>query len=393
MRITCWSILLCCLTAWSACSSNSAVSYPLSGSGGSATASLGLPAKASAPPVVVPASDPHLIRMGRFDLEDSELARFAWPNSQVLLAFEGTSLSAVLSDSMRQDSIPENDWLSIAVDDLPPTRLQLQEGRREYVLAQGLAAGAHAVRIAKRTEAEVGTVTLHKLAISPDGRLLPAPARLERYVEVIGDSVSAGYGNEGKSGDCHWSADTEDATRTYASFAALELGAQLTVAAWSGKGVMRNYDESTEATMSDLWQRVLPDDPNSRKVFAPLPNVVVVNLGTNDFVPSIPPERPFIMAYQALLSRVHERAPLAPLVIIVPPTVAEDHPHPRARSKLKAYLSKIVETQRARGYTVLMVEQFVEGSEGIGCDYHPNVRTHARLGHELAEAIRELMQW
>jgi lysophospholipase L1-like esterase len=390
---TSWSkVLLFCLFALSACSSSSAASYPLTSSGCSASPAPRSEA-ISTRHVVVPASDPHVLWVGRFVSRDEQALEFAWPDTQILLAFVGTSLSASISDCARKDAIPENDWLSVAVDDAPPTRVHLGEGRHDYVLAQDLAPKSHSVRIAKRTEAEVGTVTLHAFAISPGGRLLPAPALLERHIEVIGDSVSTGYGNEGRSAECHWSADTEDATRTYAAYAAYELGAQLAVAAWSGKGVIRNYDRSRDATMPEIWQRVLPDEPGSPKAFAPVPSVFVVNLGTNDFVPSIPPEQPFVQAYQGLLTRVHERAPHAPVVLVVPPTVAEDYPQPKARSTLKAYLTRIAEAQRARGHTVLMIEQFVDGDEGIGCDYHPNVRTHARLGHELALAIRELTGW
>ena len=40
----------------------------------------------------------------------------------------------------------------------------------------------------------------------------------------IGDSITAGYGNEGPDSGCHWSAELEDNFRTFGAYAARELG-------------------------------------------------------------------------------------------------------------------------------------------------------------------------
>jgi lysophospholipase L1-like esterase len=342
----------------------------------------------------VAANDPRIERSGRFHASAAGALTFAWPATEVALSFRGESLSVLLTDTPREDETRETDWLSITIDDRPAARLALREGRHEYVLAEKLGDGEHSIRLQKRTEAEVGTITLHSFALPSGSEVKPAPNRPERRVEVIGDSVSAGYGNEGPHKECRFSAETEDATRSYAALAARELDAQVCVAAWSGKGVLRNYDGSSERTMLTLHERVLPDDEASPMAPAtPAPHVVVVNLGTNDFMPGIPAEQSFITAYQALLARVHARARNAPVVIMVPPTLADDHPHPKARSTIKSYLEKVVQDERNRGQTVLLLEQFIDPLEGLGCDSHPNIKSHARLGGELAAAIRELTGW
>jgi lysophospholipase L1-like esterase len=345
------------------------------------------------PGLTVMATDPRIEPSGRVHLSPEGLA-FAWPNTGVALRFRGQSLHAQLTDTPREDELRETDWLSVIIDDQKPARLQLREGKSEYVLADKLDPGEHTVRIHKRTEAEVGTVTLHHFALPTGSEITPAPRRPERRIDVIGDSVSAGYGNEGPHAACRWSAETEDATRAYPALAAQKLDAQVSVMAWSGKGVTRNYDGKSESPMPALFELVLPADSASPTAsIAPLPHVVVVNLGTNDFVPGIPAQQPFTEAYVRLLGRVHERAPAVPLVLLVPPTLADDHPHPKARATIKSYLEKIVADERARGHTVLLLEQFVDPLEGLGCDSHPNVKTHARLASELAEAIRELTGW
>jgi lysophospholipase L1-like esterase len=341
------------------------------------------------PGLTVMATDPRIEPSGRVHLSPEGLA-FAWPNTGVALRFRGQSLHAQLTDTPREDELRETDWLSVIIDDQKPARLQLREGKSEYVLADKLDPGEHTVRIHKRTEAEVGTVTLHHFALPTGSEITPAPRRPERRIDVIGDSVSAGYGNEGPHAACRWSAETEDATRAYPALAAQKLDAQVSVMAWSGKGVTRNFEVDEIETMTDVFDRTLPADAASPAP-AGAPHVFVVNLGANDFVRGIPGKKTFITRYEAMLERLFARAPEARLALLVPPLLADDHPQKNARSILRAYLNVILKGQRARGRDAILVEQYLEPGEGLGCDYHPSLKSHERLGKELAEALRPLL--
>ncbi len=336
---------------------------------------------------------PRLLYLGAFDRREPTAPRFAWPGTEVRLTFRGTSLSVDLTDTPFEDETRQTDWIAVQVDKLPMTKLPLSEGKKRYELKQGLAAGVHTVRLIKRTEAEVGTITLHGFILSP-GAALEKTAAPSRRILFVGDSITAGYGNEGSSELCHYDPHTSDATRTFASLAAQESGAAALISAWSGKGLLRNYEARDLETMATLFVRTLPGDPSSPELARePAPDAIVVALGTNDFFLGVPEEQAFLEVYRRLLATLASRAPHAPVVLVLGPMLADDHPQPNARSILRRWLALLKHEREQAGAKVSLVEQWVDPREGMGCDFHPNVRTHARLAHELSETLRKLCGW
>jgi lysophospholipase L1-like esterase len=210
----------------------------------------------------------------------------------------------------------------------------------------------------------------------------------------VGDSVTAGYGNEGPDAKCHWSAARENNHATYGAFAARELNAEYVAAAWSGRGVTRNYDAREVSLLSELRERVIPTEADSPKVEHARADVVVVNLGTNDFALGIPEEASFADAYDALLVSLRAQYPEALLVLQVGPMLSDHHPHPGARTRLREWVEQARTRRRAAGDTRCeMIELWTARHEGAGCDSHPNVVTHARFGRELAALVRRRLAW
>jgi lysophospholipase L1-like esterase len=343
----------------------------------------------------VPASDRRIVYTGRFEEHAGGARRFAWPASRIVLRFTGGTLRMRLTDTPVEDETRETDWVSIRIDDDPPRVVHLSEGTHEYTLAEDLPVGVHRVEIVKRTEAEVGTVILHGFELERP-RTLERPGKTpRRHIELIGDSITAGYGNEAPNADCHWVAALQNSDRTYGAVAARELDASFSLVAWSGKGLLRNFDPRETETVPMLYERVIPTDP--RSAIAPaVPNTeaVVINLGTNDFFASIPDEQAFLGAYRDLIAKVRRRYPDAVLFLAVGPMLADDFPHPQSRSTLRRWLTLLQGELHARGdRAVELIDLWIDPAEGLGCDSHPNVKTHARLGRELAEAIRKHGGW
>src|SRR5690606_9525589 len=127
-----------------------------------------------------------------------------------------------------------------------------------------------------------------------------------RQMEVIGDSISCGYGNEGEHAELPYSPDTENHYLSYGALIARELDAELSTIAWSGRGVVRNYEDQSALLMPQLYARTLPDE-DAPWPFADPQDLVLVNLGTNDFaLEPGPDETQFIERYVALLSTVRQ---------------------------------------------------------------------------------------
>jgi lysophospholipase L1-like esterase len=265
-------------------------------------------------------------------------------------------------------------------------------------LIRGLPRAEHTVTLYKLTEPLVGDTTVHAFVMDQYGEALPTLAPAPRRIEVIGDSISAGYGNEGAGPNCPFSAETENHFLSYAARAARALNADLTTLAWSGRGVFTNRGSTTETeTMSVLWKRVLPSEGGSSWGFpAPPPDAVIINLGTNDFAPEVKDETPFRAAYDALLSDVRQHYPDAQLFAAVGPLLSDAYPEGRhALTTVRTTLRELVGARTSGGDAKLHYLEFepVLADEGYGCDFHPSVKTHTRMAAELVSALSTTLGW
>jgi lysophospholipase L1-like esterase len=331
---------------------------------------------------------------GLFDRRDPTALRFAWPGSRVEIAFESSWLRARLEDRPVEDETRELDSIDVSLDDGPPREFGLAEGIHLYPLASGLPPGPHRISIGKRTEPEVGIIALRGFEISPLGSYRIAPPVPTRALLFVGDSVTAGYGNLGTDGSCHASAEREDNFQTYAAFAARELSASYAALAWSGRGVTRNYEARDKELLPDVFDRAIPTELDSPREDLRPADAIVVNLGTNDYFLGVPARDEFVRSYLALLERLRAKQPSAVFVLVLGPMLADDFPQPRARAILREWLHAIAARRSASGdKRVELLEQWIDAKEGVGCDFHPNVVTHARLGHELAQRLRARLGW
>ena len=139
--------------------------------------------------------------------------------------------------------------------------------------------GEHTVKIVKQTESNYNLCTLRSLSF--EGELLDAPKNKEKYIEYIGDSLSCGMGNLGKKGvpepqTSKW----EDVTQGYTYMSAEMLDADYSILSESGIGLAGSwFDPLFDFYTAYSYKR----DKNVKYDFARVPDLVMINLGTNDF--------------------------------------------------------------------------------------------------------------
>ncbi|MFO0694267.1 MAG: SGNH/GDSL hydrolase family protein [Polyangiales bacterium] len=329
---------------------------------------------------------------GRIDARDPDAPRFAWPASGFRLRFRGTRLVLRFRDVPYTDEIHDTDLLAAYVDSRAPVTIPLVEGVRDYPIVEGLPDGVHEVRILKRTEAEAGTVTFLGADVAPGQRFLEPPPPFRRRILAVGDSITAGYGIDGPDANCHFSAGTENATRSYAFLAAKTLEAGYQAIAWSGRGVYRNYDPGHPETIPSVYDRVIPTEPEP--LYDPAafdPQAVVLNLGTNDLFRPHPDRAAFVAAYAGLLDRIRRDHPRAHLVLVVGPMLADDYPpHSHALSKALQWVGGLVDARRRAGDRRISFLQLygADPADGYGCDYHPSFTTHRKMAEALVAHLR-----
>lgn len=318
--------------------------------------------------------------LGRVDLDDPRMPRFSWSGTGFVARFRGTGLRVRLSNS--------SPFRFKAVIDGKPQDTFVA-GSGEHVIARGLAAGEHTVALHRQSEGILGESQLTGIEVE-GGALLSPPPLPARRIELIGDSISAGYGNLGKLGDTDCFA-TQSHWDTYGAIAARALGAELSTIAASGHGAYRNYDGDTMGTLGRIYERARTNAAEPKWSFATQPQVVVINVGTNDVgKSSTDPGPPFRDAYLRLVRTVRAKYPEAHVVATIGPMLGGTQ-----LAAIRGHLAAVVATLHDEGDDAVSTYFGFEtqGVDKFGCDAHPNLEQNAIMGAQLTAELRRLLDW
>jgi len=318
--------------------------------------------------------------VGRFDLTDAEHPRFAWSASTIQTRFTGKGLHVHLRGT-------GYDELQVVVDGTPAGVIALNPSREDYEVVSGLGDGTHELLLSKRTEARTGEVQF--LGFEPGVALAPPVRAAGRRIELVGDSITAGYGAEGAGPRCTGNlAALENEFLSYGALAARSVGAEHVTVAWSGR---------TTEEMNDLYDRTLPAQPASRWDFTKwTPDAIVVNLGTNDFNRGDPGQTTFTRPYLAFVQKLRALYPRALIVCTLGPMLTDSYPAgAHSLTRARGYITQVVTQLRAAGDSRVSFLEFPsqDVANGLGCDYHPSLKTHRLMGEQLAGALRAQLGW
>ncbi len=348
--------------------------------------------------VRVPATDAHVVVVGRRETAGDAVV-LSWSAGALRARFTGTSLSLEVEERPAPPEPIEHprpgeraqagtDCFAAFVDGAR-SELSMPRGAGAVVVARGLKPGVHTLSLVKRTEPLVGT-TVVKALVLDDGAALVAPGPLgpkRRRVEVIGDSLAAGFGVLGKGPDCPFSADTEDATRAFPALVARRFRADLAVVAWSGRGVYRDFDGRTDVeSVPALYAKTPP--LSSR---ANVDDVVVVELGNNDFLEGVPDRGRFMAAMHALLDEIRRRSPRAFILLLSPMPLSKSPKDPVA-TVAPTWMNAVVH-KRGDGRLAWAKLPARDDALGLGCVWHPGPRMQQRLADTVAAALTRHLRW
>jgi lysophospholipase L1-like esterase len=362
-------------------SHNGAGGSLLIGSGGQPAAGVG--GSGDWPEASCPAPRDLGVRIiGRHDGCDEQGVRMAWSGTGFVARLSGTGLSFTQSGGAVQ--------YTVLVDGEARPDLITHQGTATDTVDSGLTVGEHLVEVYRRGEASFGATTLMSVE-ALGGTLLAPPAHPGRGIEFYGDSITCGYGNEGTTSGCSFSADTENHYLTYAALLGRKFMADTSTIAWSGKGVVVNYNGDLSTTLPQMAERALPDLADSVWDFSllPPPQAVIVNLSTNDFSTDHDPSaEEFKGGYLTLLRRIRAWYPGAFILGTVGPMLSGADLD-KARSGIQAAIDEMA---AAGDQNVLSFELQVSNTDP-GCDYHPNLTTHQAMADELAPILAQRLGW
>ena len=347
---------------------------------------------------IVSPADKHIRYTGRISFANPERPAWNYPGVQIIAAFEGTSL--------RMMAKPKSGYFMAQIDQAEPFKVAFRGERDSVVtLATALPDTRHIVRLMYIIEGYEFFPEFWGFVLDKGRSLIEPPALPTRKIEFIGNSITCGYGNEGASKFQGFEYETENHYYSYASITARNLEAQHWVVARSGIGAYRNYNgpktgnpESNMPVQYEYtgyaWKPELRQEPTFLKEKWDFnryqPDLICINLGTNDLSTPNYDAKLLKQNYQKLLKMVRQHNPKAKIVFLTGSMLYNEE------LKLQKQLLDEVtaEAQKAGDKEVYRFDMnHIDGEAFYGNDWHPNIYQDEKMAGELTPFLRKLMNW
>lgn len=239
--------------------------------------------------------------------------------------------------------------------------------------------------------------------IVTDGKIEALPDRPLK-MEFIGDSITCGYGVEGKSEAETFTTATENAAKGFAFLTAEALNADAVLTCFSGHGIVSGYTgDPAVINSADLVPpyyekegrngyrlptgKLVEEIPRDFSRFQP--DYIVLNLGTNDLSWCGTDEergRQYAKLYADFLKMIRKDNPGARILCIL--GVMGTGLNGMMQQAAESYCRETGDRQ----IRLLMLEEQNAARDGYGSDFHPNEITQQLLAARVTEELRKWMK-
>ncbi|KAF2077153.1 hypothetical protein CYY_001538 [Polysphondylium violaceum] len=333
--------------------------------------------------LLIPPTNENIYYMGRIDKSDNTQYTFAWSGAEISILLTGTTSVSPVLDSTGQN------YFNVIIDFTMFPMLNVSSSSPQpYNITETLSLDpteTYNIILTKRTEASIGLINFYGFEVDDTAQLLPYPDIPRRSIEFIGDSITCGYGDLGVP-PCEFEARTEDNFMTYGALIARELEAELYIEAWSGKGVVRNYQApniTSNGTFPTFYPLTIPTESTNYWDFSDFqPDAVVINLGTNDFSSEpIPPQDIFQNGYISFVNFIKSKYTNNPTFFLAC--------GPMIGNPCCQYVQNVATTVNA----IYIDMQGILNTNDYGCNGHPNVSGHSKMASIASPIIQKNMGW
>lgn len=332
-------------------------------------------------------TDTHIQYLGRISFANPESPAFTFPGIQINTGFTGTSLKMVAK--------PMSGYFMASIDGCEAFKVGFNAEKDSVVtLAAALPQGEHQVKLMYAIEGYERHPEFRGFVLDEGAKLVDAPALPTRKIEFIGNSITCGYGVEMTEPDIRFSYESENHYYTYAALTARSLQAQHITVARSGIGVYRNYagpKEGSENNMNDCYTQTLLYDPTCPWDFSRYtPDVVCINLGTNDTSTQPYDKKLLYQGYEKLYKQVRCHYPTSKIVLLSGCMLSG-----ASLSDIQAAMDRLVAETKKAGESQIYRFDFTpqDGSLKYGADWHPSKWQQEKMAGELTAFLRTLMNW
>lgn len=341
-----------------------------------ACAALAAAPVCAAEPQLIEPDNPQIQYTGRIDFKNPKLPRFDWGNVSIAASFNGKTIGVKLKDTT-------NDYNAFIDGKL--VKVISADGDKTYLI-EGLEEGNHTLLLTKRTSSSFGIGRFAGLVLDNGAKLLPPPARPKHKIEVVGDSFSVGFGNEGPA-KCENLRPYENGYLSYSAIAARALDAEVHITAVSGTGMVRNWaapEQTSPNPMPSYFDRTVHNDEASKWDFSSwIPEAVVINLGNNDYSTKPNPEHElYVGRYLEFIARIRSYYGNVPVFCM-------------GRDFYMAHVADAVKRANDGGDKNVFLVKYVHDGEkdGYGCALHPSVKSQQKIADALVTGMRAALNW
>ena len=278
-----------------------------------------------------------------------------------------------------------NAYFDVIVDGQPGTAFSITPAQATYSVVSNLAPGQHTVWVSKRTEGMIGSVQFHGFDVG-SGTLLSAPAKPQHRIEVLGASADNGYGD--MATNCGGYVDAQqNQDIAWPQLTADAVGAEVSNLAYSGKGLVLNYDPINDPT---LTMPVIFADADTNTAAAWnfsqwQADAVLIDLGGNDMTANgdVLPAN-FVSSFVTFLQTIYKNYPNTMIYLVNNATETG-----AGRAQLTTALQQVVtQTQQMGQNRVAYLEFTLYTGSTFGCDGHPSAALHQQIATQVAAQLK-----
>jgi lysophospholipase L1-like esterase len=326
------------------------------------------------------ADDNRIQYTGRIDFSDPQKPRIWAPGVYIAAKFKGSKCEVLINDDIAGGN---HNYLEIIIDGKNPYRIQLSEQTNVIKLPDSLADSQHTVMICKDTESNIGYIDFIGFRCE---RLLSLPAKPQRKIEYIGDSITSGTGMDLSVIPCgkgQWY-DEHNAYMSYGPRTSRNLDAQWHLTSLAGVGLIHSCC-NMNVVMPQIFDKVFLRNDSIKWDFKKYqPDIVTICLGEND---GIKDSTLFCGAFVDFIRTIRKDYPKADIICLTSPMAK-----PSLRAALQNYLTGITNYMNSHGdkkvYKYFFSRQFHNG-----CGGHPDMAEHQLIADELTAYIKQLKGW
>ncbi|MGN1100992.1 MAG: GDSL-type esterase/lipase family protein [Huintestinicola sp.] len=340
--------------------------------------------------------------LGRTLLTD-DMLWLAFSGSGAEFTVSGTKAEIVIAgDDNAEKPDNEDDQARIAiyvngervVDDM------IDHAEETYTVFESETPAECDIKVVKLSETTMSTCAVKSITVE-GGEIKPAEKK-EHFIEFVGDSITCGYGVDDEVKEHHFSTVTEDVTKTYAYKTAEALDADYSMVSISGYGIISGYSDGKKKVANQQLPKYYDKLGNcygtfkGRKVSSEIwdftgytPDVIVVNLGTNDESYTKNKEdriKDYTDSYVEFLKAIRSHNPDSQIICTL--GIMGNGLYPYVEQAVETYTGETGDTK-----VIAMPFDVQSPDDGYAADWHPTEATHAKAAEKLTAQIKETMGW